>query len=233
MVTVDQAIIAKLKKFGKSYEILVDCNNAIAIREGKEVDMNEVLAAQKIFSDAKKGLEASENEMKTNFKTDDVFEIAKIIIKEGDIQLTTEYRDDLRDKKMKQIINVIHRNGVDPKTHLPHPPNRIEAAIKEAKFHVDEFGSVKKQVQEALKQLQPIIPIKFEMKEIAVKFPAEYGAKAYPLVRDFGKVIQDDWLKDGSWAVVVEIPGGLEEEFYDKVNKLTHGNVESKILKIK
>ena len=128
---------------------------------------------------------------------------------------------------------MIHRNGVDPTTHAPHPPQRIENALEEAKFHVDEFTSVQKQIQEALKKLKPIIPIKFEVKEIAVKFPAEFGGKAYHIVSQFGSILKDEWLKDGSWAVVVEMPGGLEEEFYDKVNKLTHGDVESKVLKIK
>ena len=233
MVSVDNAIIARLKSHGQDFEILVDCTNALALKEGKEIDMGDVLAAMKIFSDSKKGLEASESAMNQVFQTTEVEEVAKQIIKKGEIQLTAEYRDKLRDNKKKQIINIIHRNGVDPTTHAPHPPQRIENALSEAKFHVDEYTSVQKQVQEALKRLKPIIPIRFEVKEIAVKFPSEFGGKAYPIVSQFGKIIKDDWLSDGSWAVVVEMPGGLEEDFYDKINKLTSGNVESKVLKTK
>ena len=59
MVAVDSAIIARLKTHGQNFEILVDCNNAIALKGGKQVDMRDVLAAMKIFSDSKKGLEAS------------------------------------------------------------------------------------------------------------------------------------------------------------------------------
>ena len=69
MVTVDDAVIAKLKTHGQNFEVLVDCNNAIAVRENKQVDMKDVLAAMKIFSDAKKGLEASETAMKQIFET--------------------------------------------------------------------------------------------------------------------------------------------------------------------
>lgn len=233
MVTVDDAIIARLKVHGQSFEILVDCNNALALKEGKDVNMRDVLAAMKIFSDAKKGLEASETAMGQIFQTADPEEVAKQIIFKGEIQLTTEYREKLREDKRKQIINIIHRNGVDPTTHAPHPPQRIENALNEAKFHVDEFTPVQKQVQEALKKLKPIIPIKFEVKEIAVKFPPEFGGKAYHIVSQFGTILKDEWLRDGSWAVVVEMPAGLEEDFYDKANKLTHGNVEAKVLKIK
>src|SRR3989338_11526489 len=104
MITVDQAIIARLKTHGQAFEILVDCSNALALREGKDVDMHDILAAMKIFSDAKKGLEASETAMKQIFGTSDAEEVAKAIIKKGEIQLTHEYREGVREAKIKQII---------------------------------------------------------------------------------------------------------------------------------
>jgi len=233
MVSVDKAIIAKLRTHNQNFEILVDCNLAIALKEGKKVDMKDVLAAEAIFSDAKKGTEASENAMKEIFQTSNPEEVAKLIIQKGEIQLTSEYRADLKEQKRKQIINIIHTNGVDPKTHLPHPPQRIENAFVEAKFHVDEFKSVQEQVQEALKKLRPILPIKFEVKEIAVKIPSEFAAKSYQVLNSFGTKLKEEWLNDGSLSTVLEIPGGLENDFYDKLNSLTHGNVETKVLRTK
>ncbi|MAE42322.1 ribosome assembly factor SBDS [Candidatus Woesearchaeota archaeon] len=233
MVTVDEAVIARLKTHGQDFEVLVDCNNAIAIREGKEIDMKDVLAAMKIFTDSKKGLEASETAMKQIFQTSDAEEVAKQIIKKGEIQLTSEYRNQLKENKRKQIINIIHRNGVDPKTHTPHPVIRIENAFEEAKFHVDEFTSVEKQVQEALKKIQPILPIKFEVKELAVKIGPEYAGKAYGTVKNYGTILREAWQNNGDWVGVIEMPGGLEEEFYEKLNDLCHGNAEVKVLKTK
>src|SRR3989338_228248 len=139
MVNVDEAVIARLKTHGQNFEILVDCNSAIALREGKQVDMKDVLAAAHIYTDAKKGLIASEHAMQQIFETADAEEVAKQIIKKGEIQLTAEYRNNIKERKRKQIISIIHRNCVDPKTHLPHPVTRIENAFEEAKFHVDEF----------------------------------------------------------------------------------------------
>ena len=107
MVTVEDAVIARLKTHGQNFEILVDCNNALAVRENKNVDMKNVLAAMRIFTDAKKGLEASESGMKQIFQTTDVEEVAKQIIKKGEIQLTSEYRNSLRENKRKQIINLM------------------------------------------------------------------------------------------------------------------------------
>ena len=233
MVAVDQAIIARLKTHGQSFEILVDCSNAIAMREGKDVGMHDILAAMKIFSDAKKGLEASETAMKQIFGTADAEQVAKSIIQKGDIQLTQEYRENLREEKRKQIVAIIHRNGVDPRTHLPHPPQRIKNAFEEAKFHVDEFMPVQEQVQEALKKIRPILPIKFEVKEIAIKITPDYAPKCYATVKSFGTILREEWQSNGFWVAVVELPGGMENDFYDKLNKICHGNLESKVLKIK
>lgn len=233
MVNVDEAIIARLKSNNQLFEILVDCDMALALKEGKNISLKDVLAADKIFSDAKKGLEASENAMKQIFGTSEPEEVAKIIIKKGEIQLTQEHRANLRERKRKQIINMLHVNGVDPRTHLPHPPQRIENALEEAKFHVEEFGQVHEQVQEALKKLRPILPIKFEVKEISVKIPAQFAAKSYQVLSMFGTKLREEWQNDGSLLTVLEMPGGLESDFYDKINSLTHGNVETKVLKIK
>ena len=134
MVTVDQAIIAKLKTQGYNFEILVDCANALAVREGKDISMRDVLAAMQVFSDAHKGTEASPLAMNEIFKTSDVFEVAKQIIQKGEVQLTQEYREKLRQQKRKQILNMIHTNGVDPKNHNPHPMNRIENAFIRSRF---------------------------------------------------------------------------------------------------
>jgi ribosome maturation protein SDO1 len=233
MVSVDEAVIARLKSHNQNFEVLVDCNNAIALKHGKEIDMKDVLATAKIFTDAKKGLEASETAMSQVFQTTDMEEGARQIIKKGEIQLTAEYRNELKEIKRKQIINIIHRNGVDPKTHLPHPINRLENAIEEAKFHVDEFAPVEQQVQDALKKLKPILPIRFEVKEIAVKIGPEYAAKSYAILKSFGTILREEWQNDGYWSGVIEMPGGLEEEFYEKINSICHGEVEAKVLKTK
>lgn len=233
MTTVDEANIIKLKTHGQNFEILADSTKALAVKSGANIDMRDVLAAQKIFTDARKGMIASPNSLKTSFGTDDTLEAAKIIIQKGEIPLTAEYKQSLREKKKKQIIDIIHRNAVDPKTHTPHPPQRIESALEQAKFHIDEVKDINKQVEEALKVLRAILPIKFEIKEIAAKIPPQYAAKSYPILNSFGKKIREDWQTDGSLVVVLEMPGGLEEDFHNKLNTLCHGDVETKILNVR
>lgn len=233
MVRVDEAVIARLKIQGHNFEILVDCGNALALREGKDVSMKDVLAAQKIFADGKKGLEASHHALQQIFGTADAEEVAKQIIKKGEVHVTQEYRNQLRETKRRQIISIIHTNGVDPKTHLPHPITRIENAFEEAKFHVDEFLSVQEQVKEALKKLKSILPIKFEVKEIQVKIGPQYAAKSYATIKKFGAILKEDWLNNGYFVALIEMPGGLEQEFYDKLNSICHGEIETNVLKTK
>ena len=97
MTNINEAVIARLKSNGHDFEILVDCNKAMDFKTGKEIPLSDILAIEKIFSDSKKGMEPSEVELKNAFNTDNVEEIAKKIIKKGDIQLTSEYKAKIRE----------------------------------------------------------------------------------------------------------------------------------------
>jgi ribosome maturation protein SDO1 len=233
MVSVDKAVIARLKSQGHNFEVLVDCNLAMAFKSGKEIPMDDVLADKKVFEDSKKGMESSPLALKQAFSTEDPVEAAKQIIKKGEIQLTAEYKNQLRDTKRKRIISIIHRNGVDPKTHAPHPIARIEAAMDDAKVHIDEYRPAEQQVNDVLSKLKPIIPIRFETKELEVKVPGKYTGKTYPLLKSFGKLLKEEWMNDGTHLAVIELPGGLEEEFLNRLNSITHGDNEVNILKTK
>jgi len=37
-------------------------------------------------------------------------------------------------------------------------------------------------------------------------------------------------LKDGSWAGLFEIPAGMQSDFFNILNKKTHGNVITRIV---
>jgi len=223
---------ARLKKGSDVFEIVIEPEKAIAARHGK-ADIREALKVPKIFSDAKKGMLASETRMQALFGTTDPFEVAKKIVVDGDIQVTAAYREQLREQKRRQIVDFIRRNGVDPRTHAPHPASRIEAAMVEAKVRVDEFKAADQQVQDVLKALRPILPIKFETKEIEITLPAQWASKAYSVLKQFGKILSEAWQSDGSWKGTIELPGGMEQELYDKLNALTHGEVIANVIKVK
>jgi len=221
--------LARLKKGGETYEIVVNPEEAMNFKKGGE--FLGVLVYPQVFTDAKKGQVASETRLEAVFGTKDQEEIAKIIIQKGEVQITQEQRSAESEQKRKRIIEIIRENGVDPKTGLPHPATRIENAFNEAKVKIDDRASAEDQIQDILQQINAIIPIKFVTKTIEVVIPAADAGKVYGTLRQLGKVLKEEWQNDGSLLAVIEIPGGLEEEFTNKVNSVTHGSAQITVTK--
>ncbi|RLE38861.1 ribosome assembly factor SBDS [Candidatus Woesearchaeota archaeon] len=215
--------LARLKKAGDVFEISIDPDAAIKYKEKGEIDIRDILTAQKIFSDAKRGMLASENRLKSVFGTIDVLQVAKKILDEGEIQLTEEYRRSLIERKRKRIVEIIHRNGIDPKTKLPHPVKRIENAFEEAKIKIDNYKTAEDQINDIIKKIRPVLPISFERKRFRVVIPAVYAGKVYRNLKQSGELSDEDWKNDGSFECVIEMPAGLVGEFFDKINDATHG----------
>jgi ribosome maturation protein SDO1 len=227
----DKAVVARLHQGEEHFEILVDPHAAAALIEGKEVDVLSNLAIDAIFKDTKKGTHASQESLQKFFQTDNVEEIARQIILKGEIQLTTEQRHEMQETKRKRIVDIIVRNAMDPQTKTPHPRQRIELAMKEAGVHVDPFKPVDQQVKMVIEALRPIIPISMEHVKISVKIPAEYTGRAYGVVRTFGVLEREDWQSDGSWIGIIRLPAGMQTDFYDKLNEVTKGNVDTRLIK--
>ncbi len=231
MVSLDKAVIARLKKGGVEFEIFVDPYLARDLKEGKAVNFEELLAVEEVFKDAKKGERASADELQKVFGTSDVREVARKIIEEGEVQITAEQRREMLEAKKKQIITFISRNAVDPRTGAPHPPSRIERALEEAKVSVDIFKPVEAQIKDIVKALKPILPLKFEEIEIAIKIPPEYTGKAISALYNFGGITKEEWQRDGSWICVMRIPSGMHAELMDLLGKVAKGEALTKILR--
>ncbi|MBU1975310.1 MAG: ribosome assembly factor SBDS [Nanoarchaeota archaeon] len=222
--------LARIKKHGMTFEVVVDPDLAMNFKDGKSIEVTDLLKSEDIFTDAKKGNIAPDETLIKAFGTDNALKVANIILTEGEIQVTSEYREKKREEKKKRILELIHINAVDAQTGLPHPMTRLENAWAEAKIRVDDNKKAEDQIHDIVTVLRPILPIKFDVKRIEVHVPATYAAKMYPTIKNFGKFKKEDWLNDGSWKVIVEIPAGLQDEFFDELNSKTHGSVETKIL---
>jgi ribosome maturation protein SDO1 len=231
MVDIEDAIVARLESHGESFEVLIDPKVVNQLREGKEVNLYENMVIDEVFKNAHKGTRASEEKMQEAFGTTEPIEVAKQIILKGEVQLTAQQRKEMLEAKRRRIIAEIARNAINPQTHSPHTPARIEAAMDEAKVHVDPFKPVDMQVKDVLDKIRPIIPIRFEKMRIAVKLTADEYGKCYDDIVHFGTIQKEEWQKDGSWIGVVEIPAGMRDEFFDRLNHRTHGDAEFKQLK--
>jgi len=222
MVSLDDAVTARLERGGARYEILVDPGLVQAWKEDPEsVELGELLAAEEIWSDAKAGDRPTSEALEGAFGTTDLALCVERILNQGSIQLTTAQRKQMVEEKMKQIINEISLTATDPKTRLPHPQTRIENALAEARFKPDPFLSIERQVQDAVNILKPIIPLQFITVKLAFKVPGKDYGGVMQLLRD--SMQREQWLEDGSWACVVEVPGGMRNEIISRVANRSSG----------
>ena len=229
MVSVEKAVIAKVTKSGKKFEILVDPELAMQVRGGKSFNIDDLLATQDVYEDSKKGKKVSPDVINKTFGTNDLKIVAEKIIREGDVNLTTEQRHKMREDKRLAIAAIISRNGMNPQTGAPHPQERILNAMEETRVVVDISRRAEEQIEDIVKKIQKLIPISFEKVRIAIKIPAQFSAKGSGIIRKFTKPIKEQWGNDGSYLCEIKVAVGIESDIYDKLNSLTHGQVESKI----
>lgn len=230
MVSVENAVIARISKNRADFEILVDPDKALQMKKGVGVSVENMLAVNEVFKDSKKGERASSSELTSAFGTTDVFKIAEIIVKDGDVQLTTEQKRKMIEDKRTEISALISRQGVDPKTHLPHPPNRIVNAMNEARVDIDPFKPAKEQVNAIITKLQEIIPISFEKVTLAVRVPTNLAGKIGHELRNMGNIKKEAWRSD-AWYCMITVPAGMQADIMDKINGLTSGQADVKVVK--
>ena len=188
------------------------------------------MAVEDVFKNASKGTRPAEEKLKEAFGTEDVGEIARAIVAKGEIQITAEQRKEMLEAKKQQILTYIAANAINPQTKTPHPPLRIQLALEEAKFHVDPFKPLEQEIDEAMKLLRPLIPIRFEKSHIAIKLKGEDYGRCYDDIISFGLVDKEEWTADGSWIGVMEIPAGIITEITDKLKHKTKGSASVKLI---
>jgi ribosome maturation protein SDO1 len=222
--------VARMKKDGEVFEVIIIPEKAMEFRNGNIEEIKDVVTNQKIFNDAKKGLLSSETRIKDVFKVSSIDEAIKQILLHGEIQTTEEFRISVREQKRKRIIELIHRNAIDPVTKLTIPVTRIENGIEEAKIKIDENKSAEDQIASIVSKLKPIMPIKVETIKIETKIYSRYASKTFNILKKQGSVTKENWLPDNSVEFTIEIPAGMRDDFIDLVNSQTKGSSETKII---
>ncbi|MFW9826383.1 MAG: ribosome assembly factor SBDS [Candidatus Thorarchaeota archaeon] len=250
-------IIGRIENSGRVFEMLMDPEKAWdakkyireeinkRLREGQNksrltvdeilndqnIDLELIFESFAVFEDLRRGKKATDGDMEAIFGTTDGVIISAHILLDGEIHWTQAQREEERQKKLKQIISIISKNAINPQNKKPHPYQRIEKAIEEAKVKIDLMRSVEEQIDDIVKSIRTIIPIRIEQVEMAIKIPTAFTAKGYNIVAQYVQIKKEEWQSDGSWVAVVSLPAGLQMELIDKLNKLTHGRVQTKILK--
>jgi ribosome maturation protein SDO1 len=216
---------ARIRLKGKHYEINVDLEEALKVKKG-EGNISSALQSPQIFYDLKKGTIASQADLQEAFKTKDIYEVAKQIIQKGEVQKTQEFRDEEKEKKVRQIISLLLQNATD-QNDRPYTEERIKSAISEVHFNFDSRPA-EKQMPELIHKLKTVIPIKIQTKRVKLIIPAQFTGQVYGLLQENKE--SEEWLSNGNLQVIMNIPAGLLMDFYDKINGITHGAIQSEEL---
>lgn len=218
--------IARIKKAGKNFEIIVNIDDALKFKKGELTSIEA--EGDKIFTDSKKGQVASNSNLKEAFGTIDTNEIIEKIIKSGEVQSTQEHRNAEQEKKFKQVVDFLANNAIDPQTGNPHSIERIKNVIEQSHVNIKNI-SIESQINDILTKISKIIPIKLETKKVKISVPAIHTGKVYGIINQYKE--NEKWLDNGSLEVIVSVPTGIIMDFYDKLNSVTHGSAVTQEIK--
>lgn len=218
--------VARIKKEGKHFEILVDLEEAMKVKKG-EGNIGIAVLTDAIFHNLKSGEHASDSELKEFFGSEDALVVAEKIIKNGEVVRTTDSIKAEHEQKYKQAVDFLSKNAVSAEGR-PYTPDRIMKALEEAHVNIKN-KPIESQIGEIMDQLSKVLPIKIELKKVRLTIPAIHTGRAYGLVKEF--IVEEKWEDNGNLQVVIEMPTALIFDFYDRINGATHGSVLSEELK--
>jgi ribosome maturation protein SDO1 len=215
---------------GEKFEIMVKPDPALDYKLGKKKDLSAVLVSDEIYTDSGKGTRPSSEKLLKAFNTEDQTEIAQIILEKGDLNLTTDQRRKMIEDKRKQIVTFIAKTYVDPKSHLPHPPLRIEQAMKDGRVSIDPQKSVDEQVNDIVDKLRSIIALKSESLQLEIIIPAQFASQSYAVLKSVGSLKKEEWQNNGSLKAILEIPAAARPNVIDRLGSITKGSASVEVV---
>ena len=227
----DKVTVVKYSYEAEKFEILVKPDPAFDYKLGKISEISKILVSDEIYTNSGKGTRASNELLLKVFKTDDTTKIAEIMMQKGELNLTTEQRKKMTSDKRKQIVTFISKTYVDPKTHLPHPPLRIEQAMTDGRVSVDPFKNPDEQIKDIVEKLRPIIPLKTENLTLEISVPVQYVAQSYTVLKSTGSLKKEDWQPNGSLKAILEIPAAARPNVIDRLGAITKGTANVEVQK--
>ena len=219
----DKVTVVRYTYSGDKFELLVKPDPAFDYKIGKITEISKVLVSDEIYTDSNKGTRVPNEKLEQVFKTIDPTKIAEIIMKKGELNLTTEQRRKMIAEKRKQLVTFIAKTYVDPRSHLPHPPLRIEQAMNDGRISIDPFKNVDEQVKDIVEKLRPIIPLKSENIILSISIPAQFVAQSYTVLKSTGTLKKEEWQTNGSLKAILEIPAAARPNVIDRLGSITKG----------
>jgi len=208
----------------QKFEVLTKPGSVLKFRAGK-LGWDKVLMADAIFSNLSRGDTASGKDLEDVFGTTDIDACCKLIVEKGEVQLSAQERKEELDAKKNEVIQFIFKNFMDPKTKLPHPPDRIENCMKECHIKIDPKREAKKQAEDAVKSMAGKLTFTKQVSLIAHLFiKHSYLGQCNNVIHSSGHVMDQDWKSRPDGCVfVLELSKADLDRLTDALRKPTNG----------
>ena len=162
--------IVKLKLGKSRFELACYPNKVQDYRDKKEKDINEVLQAKEIFTNAVKGDLVPKKVLKEVFPKMSYQDIIKLILDKGDIQTGEKEREEANSNKKNYIANIVVQKTYNTENGLPFPQDIITQALDDINFRYNEKENEKKQALKAIKELiqHKVLPIERKLMQLKI-----------------------------------------------------------------
>ncbi len=165
-----------------------------------------------------------------------------VILKDGELQLPKSLREELLEKKKKQIVSYIQKYAVNPVTKAPYSPQKIREIIqsllygeaiegKRIRVMLDPLKDISTQLPQIISALKTVIPIRLEIITAKVTIAPQYTGKIYSRLESLATIKESIWKDDGSLEAIVEVPGGIFVNFNREILNLTKGSAKVEVVK--
>lgn len=224
--------VVRYKKKGKRFEVACYKNKVLNWRNGVEKDIDEVLQATTVFSNVSKGTLAKHEDLVDVFGTDDEEKVCRIILAEGDLQVSDKERQLELDSLFKDVASVLSEKCINPDNNKPYTISMLERALKDVHFSVDLHRNAKQQALEALPVLQAKFAIKRALMRLQIQVPKSCKAEAMDLLEKLQADVESRDFSSSQMIVTCLVEPGHFRQIHSFVQQSSEGQGRLEVLSL-
>jgi len=226
-------VYVRMKVKRKRFEIACYPNKVNEYRKGIEKDLDEVLQSEQVYTNASRGIIASEKELLVAFDTTDHEIACEHILTHGEVQISKRERKAEMEKTFKEIASIITEKCINKESRRPFPQAVIEESMRELqkknKFSINFQQSSKAMALALIPKLTEILPLERTQMRLRLTFPGNSGKGAKRSLDNFiSEYIAEHYVGNHVYEVLID-PGHFRA-VSDVVSKLTKGKGTTDIL---
>mmetsp|Transcript_9981 Transcript_9981/g.30474 ORF Transcript_9981/g.30474 Transcript_9981/m.30474 type:complete len:259 (-) Transcript_9981:1229-2005(-) len=211
-------------KSGKNhFEVMTKEGMVTKFRDGEVKNLDDVVAADIIFTNQSKGEKASAEQLRSVFDTDDLKKCLEAIVSKGEYQLSAGERKAKVEQKRKEMVEYFRKYYVEARTKKPIPATRIDNALTEAKIRIDPDQPAERQAQDAASKIIAVLPISKMTMDGTITLPHASVGAAVGIIGKYCQVKKEGYTAEGTSMQVSVAPGEYDQLISD-LTRSTKGN---------